>query len=406
MAKKKVLIISANECSKAPFYPIYPTGELYIAKQLESKFQVRIMNLEFYNISKFQRDFKQFQADITLFSVRNKINITPKLRSAVMYVKKQKKPFFVGGTAVTLFRKFAEEYLKIPPKQIISGEFESMMHQIFPGIPNANNIEKVSMPDGSFLNYTEKELINRDREFGIECKRGCPFDCIYCGNHLFSGKKIRKRKISTVVKNICDLYSHGISNFFFVDAIFNYPRNYSYGVCVALSKKNLPRANFNAFIYPSNIGSRECEIWKKINLRITLGADGLSEKSLRGWNKPFTHKELLSSLKILKKNGMNYVLSLMLGGPGQTISDIKKELNFLEKINPPRASIVVGACSNPELDAIAGEKNKKDLPEGVFISPLVNIKELNKYINSKRNLYEKRKWSVVNLTKKIIKKQE
>jgi len=401
MAKKKILIISANECSKPPFYPIYPIGEFYIAKQLESKYQVRVMNLEFYNISKFKKDFKQFQADITLVSIRNKINITPKLRSAITYIKKQKKPFFVGGTAVTLFKKLAEEYFKILPKQIISGEFESIIRKIFPEISNIDDIEKMSMPDGSFLSYTEKELFSRNREFGIECKRGCPFNCIYCGNHLFSGKKIRKRKISTVVKNICDLHSRGISNFFFVDAIFNYPRDYSYKLCVALSKKNLHGANFNAFVYPSNVKDEDCKIWKKINLRLSLGADGLSEKSLRSWNKPFLVENLMSSIKMLEKHKMNYVLSLMLGGPGQTISDVKKELAILEKINPPRASIVVGAFSNPKLDAIAAGKNKKYLPKDVFISPLISIGELNKLINSKRNLYKKKNWSLIDLTRKL-----
>lgn len=80
------------------------------------------------------------------------------------------------------------------------------------------------MPDGSFLNYTNKDIVSPRREFGLECKRGCPYQCIYCNSNVHAGNTFRKRQPEKIVENIKRLVRAGVNNFFFVDAVFNAPR--------------------------------------------------------------------------------------------------------------------------------------------------------------------------------------
>ena len=391
----KVLIISANDC-RIP--PIYPEGPFFIAKQIEAKHQVKIISVEFYGFQGIKTYINDFKPDLIMVSIRNIMNFNEETKKIVDYIKSLKFPYLVGGPAISVFQNHARNFLDVPKDRIFIGEFESQISKIFPDIKNIYDMVKIKIPDGSFLHYTDKKILEKNRVFGIDCKRGCPFKCIYCSYPYLSGSFFRKRNPKSVIENIKKLVKIGINNFFFSDSIFNVPKDYSLKICELIAKEKI-NANFGAFINPKGVGKEEAKIWKKINMKVELGVDSLSNKSLKIWNKPFVMKDVMRAINLFKKWGVDFNIYLMFGGPTQTVNDIKKEL---EKINPPFVEITVGPTIYPitKLWKIAVKEsiikpNENLLPAKTYISPSIDRQKLQDLFEQKALDYKRRKWGII-----------
>lgn len=394
----KILILSLNDVT-TPL--IYPEGPLYVAKQIEEGCELKLLSAEFYSTEELKIEIKKFQADLVMCSIRNIMNFTEKTKNIIDFLKKNRIKFIVGGPAISVFKTHAQTFLEIDHKNLFIGEFESQIAKIFPGLKNINDVDKIKMPDGSFLKYSDNNLYNPERIFGIECKRGCAYNCIYCSYPFLSGNKYRTRKPEVVVENLKKLIKIGIKKFFFSDSIFNIPNDYSYNLCQMIVKEKI-KAEFGAFINPLDISEKEAKLWQKINLNAELGVDGLSDKSLLAWNKPFNLGDVKKAIDILKKYNVNFNLYLMFNAPGQTMEDVKKEIETLEKLNPPIVEITMNPTVYPITklykQAIADhviKENELLIPAKTYYSPLINQGELNLYFKNKIAQYQEKKWGVI-----------
>lgn len=162
--------------------------------------------------------------------------------------------------------------------------------------------------DKTFKKPTIDNFFTRDgRNYFIMTSRGCPFNCTYCCNNLFSKinknfVKIRKRSIHNIISEMKIAKKFGFKGFyiaddnflaFTLDEIENFSRIY----------KSLIKLPFGiAGINPNNM--RAMDSAKKIELLLTAGLSDVrigvqsgSNKTLKIFNRRYTVEELPTLVK-------------------------------------------------------------------------------------------------------------
>ena len=402
--KKKVLIISINTCEDVL---IYPEGPLAIAKYLEDSCDVDIFYLfdilQLYKNNGFKVPLDNLinnNYDCVLVSIRNLRDLGDISKEVINLLKEKNKiNFYVGGPVVSIYYDLISDLYEISKDRIIKGEFESHFDKNCNkrSTINAQDINSIEMPDYKTINKIcnisdLQDYFSSGFLKGIDWKRGCQFNCIYCSYPHLSGRKIRERDVDTVIKNIKDLIKEDIKDFFFTDCIFNIGsnvKNMLQELTKNFSKENCPDVSFGAFFRPP-IEEEHINLLSNLNFKVELGIDGLTQKSLNKLNKGFTENNIKETVNLLKQSGIDFNVYVMWGGvPGQTIDDVKKEIEKLEDINPSLAWITLGTTVYPNTELynkIAQEENPSflsPLPEYRYYSKEIDVDELKELVESK-----------------------
>ncbi|MGD9022793.1 MAG: cobalamin-dependent protein, partial [Deltaproteobacteria bacterium] len=74
---------------------------------------------------------------------------------------------------------------------------------------------------------------------GIETKRGCSGQCVYCADPIAKGNKIRIRPPKAVVDEIESLLAQGIDHIHTCDSEFNLPQEHALAVCREIIRRGL-----------------------------------------------------------------------------------------------------------------------------------------------------------------------
>jgi len=102
------------------------------------------------------------------------------------------------------------------------------------GNRNVDNLDNISMPAWDLIqpqNYPPAQHGAFFKKFPIApiiTTRGCPFRCTFCSATHLSGKKIRKRSVQNIMKEISILYNkYGIREFHIIDDNFTVDRQHA-----------------------------------------------------------------------------------------------------------------------------------------------------------------------------------
>jgi anaerobic magnesium-protoporphyrin IX monomethyl ester cyclase len=80
----------------------------------------------------------------------------------------------------------------------------------------ADDIDLLDFPDWEKINFENYRLPILQKPFSlISFSRGCPFQCMYCATHAYNGRKLRKRSIGSLIREIRFNLSRGVSDFLF-----------------------------------------------------------------------------------------------------------------------------------------------------------------------------------------------
>ncbi len=76
------------------------------------------------------------------------------------------------------------------------------------------------------------------------------------------------------------------------------------------------------------------EIQKKRYFVVEMGLQSIHEKSLKFLNRNHTYEDLKKSSNLLKKNGIEQIIHLIIGIPGETLEDMKISINEMNRLKP------------------------------------------------------------------------
>ncbi|MDR1044415.1 MAG: cobalamin-dependent protein [Candidatus Adiutrix sp.] len=352
----RVMILSAN-FFQLP-YPVYPLGASAAAELArQNGHQARLVDLladnQFsggYDPARLAAHINEFQPDCLGLSLRNLESADSSdagedwsldiLKSLVAELRRlTKAPLVLGGAGFSLM---PEQVLRLSGADYgLPGEGE----EIWPAFLNELNagrarpgLQPASGPVARQLAaYYDPDLVRAYDAagglIGVQSKRGCPLNCLYCSYPLLEGRRIRPRPAAEVLDDLRFLARHLDSpQVAFADAVFNDPRGYWRELLEALASSGL-KIRWTAFFQPAELSREDLRLIKASGASgLEFGTDGACDATLAGLNKPFRFDLVRRLQENCRAAGVPAAHYIIFGGPGENEATVEEGLRNLEEL--------------------------------------------------------------------------
>ena len=204
------------------------------------------------------------------------------------------------------------------------------------------------------LPYIDREMwdewvFDDNRMHSVLLGRGCPNRCTYCSNHALSqassGKYVRFRSHENVIDEMHSIVKRypSVRSIFLEAETIGVNLKYTYEMCEHLAIFNLKYKSAISFgtniAINKNLAYNEELLWKlkKVNFDfINIGLESGSEKVRNTILKrpKYSNKDIINFCNLAKKCGISANLFVLMGIPGETLSDYKETLDCVRECNP------------------------------------------------------------------------
>lgn len=165
----------------------------------------------------------------------------------------------------------------------------------------------------------------------IITSRGCPYDCTYCAGRQITGRKIRRRSITSVVDEIEFLQKrYGFEEFIIEDENFTFYKEHVIGFSREIRNRGIKCFfSFPGGIRIDRIDEEIVRALKEMGTyMVTVGIESGSPATLKAMKKSWDFDEVLRNIRLLKKYGLIVQGSFILGFSGETGDDIRATVDF------------------------------------------------------------------------------
>ena len=179
---------------------------------------------------------------------------------------------------------------------------------------------------------------------GIETKRGCPADCIYCADPVAKGRRSRLRPPRIIVEEIRDLIAQGADVYHTCDSEFNLPGEHGRAVCEAIVEAGLgERIRWFAYCSPVPFDGETARLYRRAGCRgINFGTDSGSDAVLARLGRAHRRADILTAVAATKSAGMSCMLDLLLGGPGESRESLRETIELARSCGADRVGLSIG----------------------------------------------------------------
>jgi radical SAM superfamily enzyme YgiQ (UPF0313 family) len=205
-----------------------------------------------------------------------------------------------------------------------------------------------------------KKYLRKGGFVSIQTKRGCAFHCIYCDYPLIEGSRYRLRPPEAVVDEIeMVVRDPKIRYFYFVDSVFNYPRENALLICAEMGRRKLP-VKWMAECIPLGFDAEMAKAMLEAGcIGVEFTFDGATPKMLAVLQKPFGQDEIRIATQAAYDAGLPFSSGLLFGAPGETWADVDEAQAFLNSCAPSNivlASFGIRIYEGTKMVSIATEE--------------------------------------------------
>ncbi|GAB4331371.1 MAG: B12-binding domain-containing radical SAM protein [Candidatus Abyssubacteria bacterium] len=371
----KLLFVSTNRLRRV--MPAMPLGLASIIAQIDdTRHDIRVLDFMFLEEpeDELKNTLSDFGPDIIAVSIRNIDNqsylhteyLLPKEKRYISLCRENSDAVIVvGGPAFTVSPVAEFEYLGADFGIVGEGElaFAELVNRIeskadpsdIPGLVWRDGDAVRMNPrryieDLDSLRLPRRDLFDNARyaEAGgfanIVVKQGCAFRCLYCDSPHTMGPRWRMKSPERVAEELESMQKElGVNVVFFTDAIFNQPPEQAKDICRAIMRRGLEINWLSGGFHPACADRELLELMRDAGCRaVSLGCDSCSERMLKVLRKGFTKEQLRSAALLLEEMGINYVLSMLVGGPGEDRETVEESIQFLSERTPFLVDFCVG----------------------------------------------------------------
>ncbi|MFN0156677.1 MAG: B12-binding domain-containing radical SAM protein [Bacteroidota bacterium] len=355
--------LQEDETEKRIMKP-YPTlGILYISAYLKSKgFSVDIFDSTFQTKQEFRSYIDTHRPSL----VGIYVNLMTKLNALdlIAYCKSKGCTVIVGGPEVPFY---GEDFIKHGADIGVIGEGELTLEEVIPhvqkhsphGMSHINGIiyresngeiirtaERELIADLDLLPHPDRSAIDMNRyvetwrthhklgSVSLICARGCPFTCTWCSRSVF-GDTHRRRSAKNVVDEIEMLLAEYTPDMlWFADDVFTINHRWFYAFYEEMKKRNI-RIPFECISRADRLNEDILQKMAELgSFRIWFGSESGSQRILDAMQRRVSVEQIRKITGLAQKYGIQAGLFVMLGYPGEEISDIDATITHLKETNP------------------------------------------------------------------------
>ncbi|MBN1846129.1 MAG: cobalamin-dependent protein [Sedimentisphaerales bacterium] len=190
----------------------------------------------------------------------------------------------------------------------------------------------------------------RGGQCGLETKRGCHRQCIYCVDPLAKGKASRLRDPNRVADEVEALLARGIDVLHICDSEFNLPYSHALAVCDEFQRRQLGRkVRWYAYLAVSPFDVRLARALRQAGcVGVDFTGDAGCDAMLRQYRQHHTCQDLARAVRLCRENRIAVMVDLLLGGPGETTQTLAESIEFMRRIEPDCVGASLGIRVYPD----------------------------------------------------------
>lgn len=179
---------------------------------------------------------------------------------------------------------------------------------------------------------------------GLETKRGCPRNCIYCADPVAKGRNVRTRPPEAVTHEINSLMDQGIDSVHLCDSEFNIPDWHAAAVCNEITHRGLgEKLRWYTYCAPVPFSRDLARRMARAGCAgINFGVDSGDRMMLATLGRSFSPGDIIAAVNFCKEVAIPVMLDLLIGGPGETKASMTRTIDLMKRANPDRVGVAVG----------------------------------------------------------------
>jgi len=344
---------------------VYPIGLSYLAAHLDEH-EVEIFDINLHKDDPYVQlgaRLERFQPEVVGVSLRNMKVGMPHLHTddfapqqeTIAFIKERFPAIKVvaGGTAFSLYAEAMMD--RVPGIDIgVWGEAEHRFPELLNHLDEPGTVPGVYYrADDGAVTYTgppptvdfsalrppRRDLVPHGPylqssfvSVGVQAKRGCALQCVHCSDVYLVGHNIRMRSAKDVVDEMEHMVrEHGVRQMFFCDQIFNIPVRHSIEICQEIVERGLDVQWSAWFNEHKKTLPDELMVWLKragCGL-LSFSPDHVDDRMLKRLDKNFRYEDMLYTVEVARKHGMDVEYSFFLNAPGEDMRSLFAILKFL-----------------------------------------------------------------------------
>lgn len=259
-----------------------------------------------------------------------------------------------------------------------------------PSRPFIEDLDSLPYPAWHLIDTSRYRLPFSNEQFLIIAPlRGCPFNCSFCTCQTYYGKKLRKRRVENVIKEIeYDIAQFSVKNFFVWAETFVVDKHYVEQLCRAIIAQRLA-ISWTCNSRVDTVDAALLKLMKQAGCwMISFGIESAEQTILDEVQKETTIEQARDAVRWAHDAGIKAVGHIIFGLPGETAATIKKTMRYAKKLGLdlaqfycavpfPGSALYERACKEGWIHDSDFSHFKQD--NAVMELPTITAKAVNQY---------------------------
>jgi anaerobic magnesium-protoporphyrin IX monomethyl ester cyclase len=352
--------------------PYAPLGLLYLSGYLnKNDFKNEVYDSTFYSYQEQLSFIHENKPKIVAIyaNLMTKINVVKLMKELRTNPKYGNPAIVLGGPDVTYN---SENYLNAGADFLIIGEGEQTSHELFLAIIEDKDYREIqgiafldeegkvkkTPPRIKIKELKDLPLPNRDaipihkyletwKEYHgqssmtVSTQRGCPYTCKWCSTAVY-GQSYRRRPANLVAEELKLLKTkYQPDSIWFVDDVFTVSHKWlkSFHEEVIAQDAIIP---FECITRAERLNDEVLQLLKEAGCyRIWIGAESGSQKIIDAMDRRVDVNVVKSAIQKTNALGIETGTFIMLGYPGEDMTDINNTVQYLKDANPTHFTITI-----------------------------------------------------------------
>jgi radical SAM superfamily enzyme YgiQ (UPF0313 family) len=197
------------------------------------------------------------------------------------------------------------------------------------------DLNTLPFPAWDLINTDKYRMPFTDKKFLLAAtSRGCPYQCVFCADGAYYGKKLRMRSPAKIVDEIEWVVSQfKINNFLFWSESFTINSQFAMNVAEEIINRKL---NIE-WVCNSRVDNVNLELLTTIKKAgcwmIGYGVESGNEMILRQIKKQISTRDIINAVGLAKKVGLEVTAHCVLGFPQDTKETILETIEFVKRLD-------------------------------------------------------------------------